>query len=190
MKVGNRKILLVLLIGLVGCGLKERDMQPAAYAHYFEQGDIVRKINAGSVSYEVGIEPPELIALRETRTLGQQAYKSRLKDIKDNIYFHIQVSAPQEQADKYLAFTYYEREAKQHLHLDVDGKSMVEAAYVLYEDNYGLSPHNNINICFNCPLSDVKQNVTLIYDDALFNKQGLRASYTRKEIDQFPKLNQ
>jgi hypothetical protein len=196
MKKGFRIFCFCLL--LAGCR-GGNDMSPVHYYRFFKSEDesILRSIQTGEVIYRIKLLTPEFFALKELREPAEfdaRLYLKRFNEIKGNIYFIIDIVAPEAQDverephRKAKLISYYQNHAVSDILL-TDGQNSVRPSYVNYEDNFGLSPHNRLLVCFEHNPGEVQDGrIILNINDPVNGNPNIKAAYSNSDIKALPKL--
>lgn len=181
-----------LIVIIYACGPKSQRESPSGYLKYFSQDGHARIVETKALKYEVQLLPPECMALRACFAgghLDESAYRNRIHQIEDNIYFAIRLYHKTEETvmDKATLLRYYESSAKSNASITVNQSQVIQAEYVNYEDNYGLTPYNTLLFCFRCPHALNSRKLVFSYADDVYANE-VKVTYSYQDFKEYPSL--
>lgn len=194
-------ISLLLLTGLAGCG-EPKELDMPEYLEYMEQAEAPYKklVKAGNLEYTVQYANPEYMVSRQfaeqADTISALVVTNRLQEIGKHIFFLIRIQESggktktiqerMEDNGKAEAMNmYYQFEAARDITMIADGVEYKPVTY-LFENNYALTPYNTIVAGFE--RVDGAADVQIVFNDKYHNVPLIKASYSKDELNELPKL--
>lgn len=200
-----KKVINVLLsIGLiVVMGCKPESLRAPDYIRYMEQENHDCRIRQeiGKYEYTIQLAPASYIVAKEVPPSDSASAVSarRLSELNGMTYFIIRMGQTEEsrreQGGDRLAeqqmnvnsmVGYYDQEAARDIRLLLNGNQEIAPSAYVFENNYELSPYNNIVVGFET--GEIVQDLKLQFNDR-YTKTGMISAYFSKEtVSGLPRL--
>jgi hypothetical protein len=176
-------------------------LTPAALISWSEENNHqTKQQEIGELTYTLTHISPDYLAIHE---LGVDATPAQIdslkKDYSEMDYFRLKIEAANhsEELLKYnlqSAEQYDDRvrycsfNIANDLSLEADNASKVRCGLNHFERAFNAAPFITVMIAF--PKTEIKNNVTVVFDDHLFNKGLIRFSWTAEAFNTFPSVNE
>jgi hypothetical protein len=158
-----------------------------------------KAVQAGGIEYTFKVLTPESVALKDSytdRTLDEQHYRSRLDELKNYLYIHIEQRVADRKVNtsvlKYQVTSleqyqqrvqYYEFAAQKDIRLLCGDAELVPVAYQ-YENHLDVSPVNTLVMAF--PRCSSNDDWQVVFNDRVMGNYLLKANFRNDVIAQLP----
>lgn len=185
------------LLCLASCNVSSRS--PQQYIEAIDDNqDLHKQIEMGDIVYTLSVLPPEYIAAKYAFSQGKfdaGQYKEKIGGIHKYIYSTVSMRTGQENILKYNVaeyadfqrrLAYFSDYAMQDIKLITDQKDTLMPLDYIYENNLGVSNENKMIMVFEMPVT--AKQMSLIFNDRIFNNYNLRLNVSTAEIKALPSI--
>lgn len=171
---------------------------PEAYLSFIEQPEngFIQHKQLGELSFSAAYRPPIYVALRERadKTWNPDQFQARLETLSKSQHFRLRISVTNEKhhALGYGLRTSEEVESRRqylmfqlapHIQLICRGDTLA-CKIAHFEQNYGLSPHADINLVF--PQNDCQDDKQLLIRDIGYQTGILKFTFSQASLQAIP----
>ena len=203
MKKALGKLLLTLTVtGCISCQ-KPESLKGKEYLAYIEDKDngLKKKVRAGDLNFTFQYKPAEYVFLKEYggEAKNEKLLFERQRGLSNTVWFNVSISGLKTKTDplrtgvadlnEYNARNdYFLMNAMKDFKLIYGNVEMVTAGYH-FENNYGLTPMDVMIIGFAIPDSVPVHEMTLVYNEQVFNNGLIKANFSEDDLLSIPKLD-
>jgi hypothetical protein len=201
--VANKMLAGLLLVLLASCGHADR-VSPERYMQYAGQADNGCTVSRtfGEILFTARYEPLAYKVIRDLKaidsTVTEANYNNLANTEKDQVYFIFRMESVGRDASplKILAsgpasaarvMQYTQSRLQGDFHLESGNREIPCALYHL-EDDYSMLNYSLISLSFDASRIDASADMTLVYNDQLFENGPIKFTIRRDALNAFPHL--
>lgn len=173
-----------------------------AYVKYMlnPENGYKRSLEIGEYQYSIQLKSPELIAIQEySKPFDKNKIQVRAKALKQTIWFNLSVEVKNGTTNptKFGASSLNEYNQRLNYLLTnaandfevLSGGNKLELTAYHFQNNYGIVPYDQFTLGYQLKDKQISEDIILIYNDQIFNKQPIRFLFSKDQLNNIPRLS-
>ena len=195
----RKLVILFFLFVLVSC--RTRSLPPSGYIRWVRENKalLTERKEIGELFYEAEYTPVDYLVLRDLQdsaTITREMFERQKKNREELLYFTLRVGMCRKQGDPMyyrssgneeyaMRVKYFSFDMQNDLHL-ITASDSLNCLLHIFERDYGLSGMLTFNLSFKN--TGVPGDMTLIYDDAVYNHGIVKLTFEKKKLRKIPQI--
>lgn len=198
------RLLSLLLIVITSCSLIDQKMNIDEFVNYVEskRSGFKKSVTTGDIEYIIQYKPVEYIIYKEMHgnIANEDSFENRRKELESTVWFNVYLKSKNSNVNPLKGnvsglgeynqnYQYLLTQASNDFKMYY-GNNSVEAEKITchFETNYGLTPTDIFVLGFKIPDAKPVKDMTLVYDDKLYNNGIIKVKILQEHIANTPTL--
>lgn len=193
--------LFTLIVFFQGCRQGRSSLTEAEYIRYIneEENGFIRNKEVNGISYEIRLNSPELMALKQNHfaSVPRKTIAQEIKKYEDALYFDLIIKDTKssikvkefvyEYTLKSQLLSYINTEFQKDMRL-VEGEDTISCAVMHMEPLSKLRPELRFSLSFRKNLQAAKQDLQFVLTDEIFKNGPVKFSFDETDLNYLPTL--